>query len=497
MSKLLRGGRIGSARKDAVEFTASIKSDQKLLEEVIKINQAHVTMLIEQRIIDSKIGAQLLQALVKLDPKMALDQSLEDVHLAVEEEINKKVGLDIGGNLHIAKSRNDQVSTAIRMALRIRILELMNVVVKLQDSLVELAEKHTETVVPSYTHLHPAQPVTFAHILVSYVDALERSLKRLEETFPRVNMCPMGAGAIATTSFPINRDRTAELLGFSKVLENSIDAVGSRDFVLETLADLTLLAIDVSRMAEDLIVWSSPDFGIIDLPESFAFTSSIMPQKKNPDVLEVIRARMSQVLGNFVALATTMKALPSGYNLDLQELTPKLWESLETVSASVNMLSELAKNLNINKNVFSKQILNYSTTTELANLLVKKYNVPFRTSHKIVGVVVKTLLAQKLALSDLTPELLNETAKDSAGIVLAVKLADIKDSIDPQKCVESHKAMGGPAPAEVKRMLKNRIQLTSQSKTSLKEQKSRLEEADMQLKSVVQRYSTRKMMLEK
>jgi argininosuccinate lyase len=245
-------------------------------------------------------------------------------------------------------------------------------------------------------------------------------------------------------------------------------------------------------MAEDLIFWSSPDFGIIDLPESFAFTSSIMPQKKNPDVLEVIRARMSQILGDFVASASTMKALPSGYNLDLQELTPKLWKSLETVAASVNMLSELAKNLNINKNAFNKQVLSYSTTTELANLLVKKYNVPFRASHKIVGAVVKTLVDTEIALSDLTPELLNKTAKDSAGITISVKLADIKDSIDPKKFVESHKTMGGPAPIEVKRMLKNRKQLTSQSKTSLKEQKSRLEEADVQLKSAVQRYSTQK-----
>jgi argininosuccinate lyase len=492
LSKLLRGGRVGSARKDAIEFTASIKSDQKLLEAVIKINQAHVTMLIEQNIIDPQNGAKLLAALSEIDPKMKLDNSLEDVHLAVEEEVNKKVGVETGGNLHIAKSRNDQVATAIRMALRTDLLELMNLIVKLQDSLIELAEKHIETLVPSYTHLHPAQPVTFAHILLSYIDALERSLKRLEETYPRVNLCPMGAGAIATTSFPINRDRTAELLGFSKVLENSIDAVGSRDFILETSANLTLLAIDISRMAEDLIVWSSPDFGIVDLPESFAFTSSIMPQKKNPDVLEVIRARMSQVLGNFVASATTMKALPSGYNLDFQEITPKLWESIETIATSVGMLSELTKNLNVNKDVFSKPVLKFATTTELANLLVKKYNVPFRTSHKIVGALVKSLLDKKLALSDLTPELLNKTAKDSAGLTLAVKLADIKDSIDPKKFVERHKTMGGPAPAEVKRMLKNRKQLTSQSKTSLKEQKSKLEEADMQLKSVVQRYSSNK-----
>ena len=490
MSKLLRGGRIGSARKDAVEFTASIKSDKKLLEAVIKINKAHVTMLTEQQIISTETGAQLLKALSEIDPKMELDPSLEDVHLVVEEEINKKLKPEIAGNLHVAKSRNDQVATAIRMALRTDILDLIAVIVALQESLIALAQKNTETLVPSYTHLHPAQPITFGHLLVSYVDALERSLQRLQETYKRVNRCPMGAGAIATTSFPINRKQTAQLLGFDDVLENSIDAVGSRDFVLETIADLTLLATDVSRIAEDFLVWSSPDFGILDLPESFAFTSSIMPQKKNPDVLEVIRARMSQILGNFVACATTMKALPSGYNLDLQELTPKLWGSIETVEKSVCILSELAKNLKVNPNVFDKQVLNYCTTTELANMLVKKYQVSFRTSHKIVGTIVKTLIAKNLVLSDLSPEQLNNTAKDCAGITLAVKLEDIKDSIDPKKCVESHKTLGGPAPAEVKRMLKNRFQLTSNSKTSLKDQEIRLEEADVELESAVQRYST-------
>jgi argininosuccinate lyase len=230
----------------------------------------------------------------------------------------------------------------------------------------------------------------------------------------------------------------------------------------------------------------------VNLPESFTFTSSIMPQKNNPDVLEVIRARMSHILGNFVASATTMKALPSGYNLDLQELTPKLWESMETIAASVNMLSELAKNLSVNKNVFRKHVLNYSTTTEMANLLVKKYNVPFRTSHKIIGALVKTLLKKKLALSDLTPGLLKKAAKDVAGLTLDVKLGDIKVSIDPKKFVESHKAMGGPAPLQVKLMLKNRKQATAQSRKILKEQKSRLEEADMQLNSVVQRYRIKK-----
>ena len=492
MSKLLRGGRIGSARKNVVEFTASIESDQKLLEAVIKINQAHVTMLLEQQIIKPITAKKLLAALNEIDPKMKLDKSLEDVHLAIEEEIKNKVPEDVAGNLHIAKSRNDQVATAIRMTLRTSLRDLVNLTVNLQNSLIGLAYLHIETLVPSYTHLHPAQPVTFAHVLVSYVDSLQRSITRLNETLSRINLCPMGAGAIATTSFPINRERIAKLLGFSGVLENSIDAVGSRDFILETFAALTILAVDVSRVAEDLLVWSSPDFGIIDLPESFAFTSSIMPQKKNPDVLEVIRARMSQILGNFVASATTLKALPSGYNLDFQELTPKLWESIDIVSASLSMLSELAPNLEVNKDVFNKQVLKYSTTTELANLLVKKYDVAFRTSHKIVGAFVKTLLDNKLVRSDLKPELLNKTAKDVAGITLTVKVADIKDSIDPKKFVESHKTLGGPAPKEVKRMLKNRKQLTARSKNQLKTHKKELEDSDLQLKSAVQSFILKK-----
>jgi argininosuccinate lyase len=244
-------------------------------------------------------------------------------------------------------------------------------------------------------------------------------------------------------------------------------------------------------MVEDIILWSSPDFGIIELPESFAFTSSIMPQKKNPDVLEIIRARMSKILGNFVASATILKALPSGYNLDLQELTPELWKSLDTVRNSIKILTELIKNLKVNKHIFDKKILDYSTTTELANLLVKKYKISFRTSHKIIGAVVKTLHDNKLTLSDLTPELLNKTAKDFAGITLLTKLTDIKGSIDPQKFVESHKIMGGPAPLEVRRMLNRREHLTKNSKMIIKEQENELKKADFQLKSLVQNYSTK------
>ncbi|MEM2099330.1 MAG: argininosuccinate lyase, partial [Candidatus Bathyarchaeia archaeon] len=323
MSEILRGGRIGALRKDVADFTSSIKDDAKLSKAVININKAHVIMLIEQKIITQQDGAKLLKALTKhADVKLATTS--EDVHMAVEEAITKELGSEIGGNLHIAKSRNDQVATAIRMVLRSSLLSLMLSITQMQESLLATAEKHIKTLILEYTHLQPAQPVTFAHYLLSYFDMLTRDLQRLTEAYTRVNLSPMGAGALATTSFPISRERVAELLGFNGVVENSIDAVGSRDFILETIAALTLIAVNLSRLSEDLIIWSSPSFGVIELPDEFASTSSIMPQKKNPDVLEVIRARASNVIGDFVAATATLKSLPSTYNLDFQEVTPKL-----------------------------------------------------------------------------------------------------------------------------------------------------------------------------
>lgn len=350
LSHLLRGGRLPSVRKDVVNFTSSLASDRRLLQSVIQINEAHAIMLMEQEIVTRRDGTLLLQGLDALKAKMKLTGAHEDVHMAVEDAVTKSAGHEIGGNLHIAKSRNDQVSTAIRMVLRNRLLDLMTLVVNLQEALTNLAENHVRTLVPGYTHLRPAQPITFAHYLLSYVDALERDGQRLADAYHRVNHCPMGAGAIATSSFQINRERVAELLGFSEVLENSLDAVSSRDFILEPLAILAILAVNISRLAEDFILKSSPAFGIIELPDGFTFTSSIMPQKKNPDVLEVIRAKMSHVIGNFFTSITTMKALPASYNMDFQEITPRLWEAIDDLTPSIDILSKLIEQIKVTKN---------------------------------------------------------------------------------------------------------------------------------------------------
>ena len=488
MSKILHGGRLKSMREDVAKFTSSRKDDERLATAVVDINKAHVVMLMEQRIIQWQDGAKILKALSKLS-NVKLDPSAEDVHMAVEEAVLKETGPEVGGNLHIAKSRNDQVTTAIRIQLRNELAELMLKVLEMQESLLDAAGKHVDTVILEYTHLQAAQPVTFAHYLLSHIQALERDLERLQGAYERVNLCPLGAGALATTSFPINRKRTAELLGFKAVLENSIDAVGSRDFILESEAALTLLAVDLSRLAEDLIIWSSQEFSTVQLPDDFTSTSSIMPQKKNPEVLEVIRARASYALGDFVASAAALKSLPSTYNLDFQEVTPKLWASTDNLSNSLGLFSQLVPNLKVSTNVESKAAEGFVAATELANMLVRKYNVAFRTSHKIVGALVKLLLDSKQTLADATPELLQKVAQQAAGIKLMVKKEDMVECTNPRKIIETYKVQGGPSPVEVERAMTKLKKDAVSSKNYVVKLKQNLADAESTLNAIVESYS--------
>ncbi len=488
MSKMLHGGRLASVRDDVAHFTSSIKDDAKLVTAVVAINKAHVIMLMEQKIIKAQDGAKLLIALTK-HSKIQLDLSAEDVHMVVEEAVLNETGPEVGGNLHVAKSRNDQVATAIRMELRRELVEMMFHVLQMQESLLGTASKHVDTVILEYTHLQAAQPVTFAHYLLSFIDSLTRDFQRLMGAFERVNLCPLGAGALATTSFPINRKRTAELLGFNGVLENSIDAVGSRDFILETLSALTLIAVNLSRLAEDLIIWGSTEFSTIELPDEFTSTSSIMPQKKNPEVLEVIRARASGVLGDFVAATAMVKSLPTTYNLDFQEVTPKLWSSIDTISTSFSLFAKLIPNLKVSKDAPDKSSAGFVGATELANMLVSKCNVPFRTAHKIVGTLVKSLIDSKQTLLDATPELLTKIAEKTADLKLSVKEKDIILCTNPHKLVETYKVQGGPSPVEVKRVLKQRKKHLQNAKTYVSKLKQTLIDAENELESTVNSYS--------
>jgi argininosuccinate lyase len=480
MSDILKGGRLSSTREDVVAFTSSIESDAKLLKAVLMINRAHVIMLAQQGILTSEIGTKLLAGLHDLS-SLTLRDDVEDVHVALEEAITTRLGPEVGGNLHVAKSRNDQVATAIRIELRRSLLELMSSLEGVQAALIDLARRNIETIILGYTHLQPAQPVTFAHYLMAYVDALKRGLQRVLELFERVNLCPMGAGALATSSFPIDRECVADLLGFDDVLENSIDAVSGRDFVLETLGALAITAADISRFAEDMIIWASPHFGLIVLPEEFVSTSSIMPQKKNPDVLEVIRARAGVALGNFVTATTIMKGLPSSYNLDLQEITPKLWESLESSISSLRILSELIQHLKVVEKDFEHTQLHFATATELANLLVRKHSVPFRSAYKIVGRLVSELIDSGLSMRDADSSMIEKIAKDSMGVTLKIDATDLETVTDIKSIVGMYDVRGGPAPSEVKRMIGNREKHLKRRRSDLKRRIHTLEQKEQAL----------------
>jgi len=475
-------------REDVAKFTSSRKDDERLATAVIDINKAHAIMLMEQKIVQWQDGAKILKALAK-QSRSTLDPSAEDVHMAVEEKVIAETGPEVGGNLHIAKSRNDQVATAIRMQLRKELLEIMLRVLEMQRSLLDTASKHVGTVILEYTHLQAAQPVTFAHYLLSHVQGLERDFERLQGAYKRINLCPLGAGALATTSFPINRKRTAQLLGFDYVLENSLDAVGSRDFILETQAALALLAINLSRLAEDLIIWSSQEFGTIELPDEFTSTSSIMPQKKNPEVLEVIRAHSSYALGDFVASAAAMKSLPSTYNLDFQEVTPKLWATIDNLFQSLNIFAALIPNLKVSSDVESKAAARFVGATELANMLVRKYNIAFRTSHKIVGAFVKALIDSKGTLLDATPEMLQKVAKEAAGIKLTVKKEDISECSNPRKLIETYKVQGGPSAVEVEKSIATAKKSIANGKNNIAKLEKNLADAEKKLNETLDSYA--------
>jgi argininosuccinate lyase len=485
VSLLFKGGRIKSTKKEIIRFISSIEDDLKLLKHVIDINKAHTVMLIKQGIISSRDGAEILKALKKLD-KPKTRRCLEDIHVYVEEAVTKRAEGRAGENLHIAKSRNDQVATAIRMELREQLINLMKAVVDFQAGLLSKAEKHVQTIMCGYTHLRPAQPITFAHYLLCHFDVFQRHFERLAECYGRVNVCPMGAAALATTSFPINREMVAELLGFADVLENSIDAVSSRDFVMETLATLAMIAVDISRLAEDLIIWSTPEFNLIEIPDEFCSTSSIMPQKKNPDVLEVIRARMSHVIGNFTTCASIFKSLPSGYNLDFQEATPKLWESCAKVEEALNILSKLVVACEPVQDLEDPNLA-FSTFTELVRTLFQKYNVPFRTAHKIVGGLARKIVENKVDPKNVTAEMLRKVAEEVSGISLTVTEDDVKASVDVANFVNMHNVRGGPAPMEVMRMINSRRKMLAETSKQVADVEMKVRNAIKKLDDLVER----------
>jgi argininosuccinate lyase len=450
---ILRRGRLSAEPdEDIKRFTSSMEADRRLFDADIEVDRAHVVMLREQDIISVRDCAAILSGLekIKVDGIYALDASYEDVHIALEARLIEMVGEDTGGRMHSARSRNDEVAACIRLALRAELMALMEEVHDLAAALIRAASEHRETIMPGYTHTQRAQPTTLAHHLIAHATALVRDIERLFGAYGRTNLNPLGAAAFASTGFPIDRKRTTELLGFDAALGNSMDAVSTRDFMIESMSCFSNLMTSLSRMAEELILWSSYEFDLIELDDSYSSTSSIMPQKKNPDIAELMRAKTGSVNGALVSVLTICKALPYSYNRDLQEATPHLWRAADTVRSSVRMARGMVSTMKVKKeNMKLSSGKGFITATELADTIVRTTGLPFRTAHHIVGTVARSGRIPSLHdLDAISMELIHEKLSDNG---LTEK--NIKEALDPVANIRKREVEGGPAPKETKRQL--------------------------------------------
>ncbi|MBI4515787.1 MAG: argininosuccinate lyase [Deltaproteobacteria bacterium] len=443
-------GRMSEPTDQLVDaFSSSLPVDRRLAFHDLQGSIAHCRMLGRQRIIKPREAARIVKALAEirgelLAGRMALAASDEDIHMAIERRLIEKLG-PLGGKLHTARSRNDQVATSFRLYLKDAITLLNAEQRGLQEALRELANRHLGVIMPGYTHLQPAQPVLFAHHLLAYVEMLQRDRERFAACYAHVDVLPLGSGALAGTTFPIDRAFVARELGFSEVSANSLDAVSDRDFALEFLAAAALLGMHLSRLAEEIVLWASQEFGFIELPDRFATGSSMMPQKKNPDVAELVRGKTGRLYGNLMALLTVMKGLPLSYNRDLQEDKEAVFDSFDTLSGSLKIFTAMVPHLQINAERMQRAAqAGFTLATELADYLVTK-GVPFRDAHGVVGAVVRHCLESGQTLEQLEVAELRRFAPEFA--------PDVRRWLTLAAAVDRRRARGGTSMRNVRREL--------------------------------------------
>lgn len=445
--------RFESALHPAIaRFNASIDFDIELIEYDLTGSAAHAKMLGMTGIISAQEAEQLVAGLEQIrqeyrDGKFSPDIDAEDVHLAVERRLTEIVG-DLGKKLHTARSRNDQVGTDTRLYLRDQINQIRSLLREFQGVLLDLAEKHIETLIPGYTHLQRAQPLSLAHHLLAYFEMAQRDWERLGDVCNRVNISPLGCGALAGTTFPIDRHYTAQMLGFSAPYANSLDGVSDRDFAIEFLCAASLIMVHLSRLSEEVIFWASEEFRFVTLKDSCATGSSIMPQKKNPDVPELVRGKTGRVFGHLQALLVLMKGLPLAYNKDLQEDKEALFDSVNTVKACLEAIAILFREglEFLPQRLAAATGEDFSNATDVADYLAKK-GVPFREAYNLVGKVVKTSLAEGKLLKDLTLAQWQELHPAFE--------ADIYQAIAPEQVVAARNSYGGTGFEQVRKAIES------------------------------------------
>ncbi|MGL6017009.1 MAG: argininosuccinate lyase [Selenomonadaceae bacterium] len=440
MSKKLWGGRFSKSTDEMInEFQASISFDKRMYHEDIAGSIAHATMLAKCGIIaeadrDAIVGG-LKEILASIESgEFSFDIALEDIHMNIEKRLTEAIG-EAGGRLHTARSRNDQVALDTHMYVRREIVNIEQLVIDMQQALVETAEKYSDVIMPGYTHLQRAQPILFSHHMMAYFSMLGRDFDRLKGCYERADIMPLGAGALAGTTFPIDREYVAAQLNFEAVYTNSLDAVSDRDYILEFLAAASILMMHLSRLSEEIILWCSREFSFIELDDAHCTGSSMMPQKKNPDVSELVRGKTGRVIGHLMAMLTTAKGLPLAYNKDLQEDKEGLFDTIDTVKFSLAVYAQMMRGMKVNKDNMRKAVSeDFSNATDLADYLVKR-GLPFRQAHEVAGKAVHFCIEQKKWLQDLT------TAEFKALSPLFEE--DIREAIQPETCVKNRNSLGG------------------------------------------------------
>jgi argininosuccinate lyase len=427
-------------------YTASVFFDKRLADADIQGSLAHAEMLAHQDIISAQDYAEIERGMTQIQSEIAAGKfewllDLEDVHLNIEKRLTELVG-DAGKRLHTGRSRNDQVATDIRLYMRAAIDDIIGLLRDFRLALLDLAEQHADTILPGFTHMQVAQPITFGHHMMAYVEMFSRDAERMADCRRRVNRLPLGAAALAGTTFPIDRERVAKTLGFDDVCRNSLDAVSDRDFAIEFCAAAALVMTHVSRMSEELVIWMSPRVGFIDIADRFCTGSSIMPQKKNPDVPELARGKTGRVNGHLIGLLTLMKGQPLAYNKDNQEDKEPLFDTVDTVTDTLRIFADMARGITVKPDAMRAAALQgFATATDLADYLVKK-GLPFRDAHEAVARAVRTCVDRGCDLADLS---LDEMRKFSSLIE-----ADVFEVLTLEGSVAARNHIGGTAPAQVR-----------------------------------------------
>lgn len=446
----LWGGRFTKSTDSFTDhFHSSISFDQRMYKEDITGSIAHAAMLGKQGVI-SKEDSELLQKTLKEllqdieDGKVEFDEKAEDIHMNVETLLIERIG-DVGKRLHTGRSRNDQVALDIRMYNKEQIIDIKKLLLELIEALNNIAEANVNTIMPGYTHLQRAQPVTLAHHVLAYCEMFKRDIDRLDDTYRRTNVMPLGSGALAGTTYPLDRQAVCDALGFESITKDSMDGVSDRDFCIDLLSSLSVIMMHLSRFCEEIILWSSHEFKFVELDDAYSTGSSIMPQKKNPDMAELIRGKTGRVYGHLMGMLTMMKGLPLAYNKDMQEDKEAVFDAVDTVKMCLPVFTNMIKTAVFNKNnMYNAAKGGFTNATDAADWLVKN-GVPFRDAHAILGQLVLYCINNNKALEDLS--------LDEFRAISPVFDETVYDAISVEKCVDARNISGGPSPEYIKKLI--------------------------------------------